>query len=381
MSIPADILRGDTAAGIKLRWWSRKLGVLLRANAMRMAWQRLRAAGVRAQRHVGPPEALILMYHRVADLPSDPQMLCVTPQHFAEHLVVVQERFKIIPLRELVRRLRAGESIGGTVAITFDDGYADNLYEAKPLLERNGAPATVFVASSYIGGNTEFWWDELERVLLCPQELRRPLHLDVDGRIYACDLGTDSIYDSAAFERNRNWHQARRDTPTRRHALYRTMHRLLCMLSSAEREHVLEQLRKWANLNRAGRATHLPLSEDETISLARGGLVEIGAHTATHPVLSMLPIAEQKDEIEVSKGRLERIVGQPIVSFAYPYGSLSDYQAQTMKAIADLGFESASSTFANVVMNGYDRFQLPRFTMRDWDGPRLRAQLQAWTHQ
>src|SRR4051812_17171357 len=104
MSMPAHILRADTAAGIKLRYWSRKLGVLLRANAISISFERLRARGVLPKRHSRPPEALILMYHRIADLQSDPQSLCVTPRHFAEHLAVIQERFKIIPLRELVQR-------------------------------------------------------------------------------------------------------------------------------------------------------------------------------------------------------------------------------------------------------------------------------------
>lgn len=380
MSLPIDILSGDTATRIKLRCWGRKLGVLMGANAMRMTSQRLSAFGVRVERHPAPPEALILMYHRVADLLSDPQLLCVTPQHFAEHLAIIRERFKIIPLREMVQRSRAGQLLGGTVAITFDDGYADNLHLAKPLLERYGAPATVFVASSYMGGNAEFWWDELERLLLHARELPRSLHIEAAGHSYVGDLGTDAVYAEAAYERDRKWHLHSRDTPTRRHALYRVLHRLMYVLTSAQREEVLQRLRHWAGLGHAGRSTHLPLSEEEAVSLTKGGLVDVGAHTATHPALSMMPIAEQKFEIEISKQRLEHVIGQPITSFAYPFGSLSDYQTQTMRVVADLGFESACSTFANVMTNGYDRFQLPRFTMRDWNGAQLRGQLRAWTH-
>ena len=107
--------------------------------------------------------------------------------------------------------------------------------------------------------------------------------------------------------------------------------------------------------------------------------MEIGAHTATHPVLSMIGIEEQKAEIEISKRRLEHVTGGPITSFAYPFGSLSDYQAQTIRAVAEMGFDCACSTFADVVTDAADRFQLPRFTIRDWSGAQLRERLDAWT--
>jgi peptidoglycan/xylan/chitin deacetylase (PgdA/CDA1 family) len=382
---PKDILRADTAAALKLRRWRKKLGILLRPNALGMAWRRSAAAKIhrrtRTPGSLARCDGVILMYHRVASPASDPQLLCVTPPRFAEHLAVIQERFRVIPLRELVRRSYAGESLRGIAAITFDDGYADNLHHARPVLERFGVPATVFVASGYVGGSAEFWWDELERLLLQPGTLVPALHLQVAGHHYTWDLNADARYETAAFERHRSWNVQQRITPTRRHALYRCLHTLLFMLTSAQREDVLDQLRTWANRERHGRPTHLPLTEDETVALAKDGLVEIGAHTVTHPVLSMLPIAEQKAEIAVSKARLQHIIGQPVASFAYPYGTLSDYKAETVKAVEQLGFECACSTFPNVVTSGRERFQLPRFTVRDWNGDELRRHLQAWTHR
>src|SRR2546429_6337719 len=81
------------------------------------------------------PRALILMYHSIAEVDSDPFALRVTPDCFAEHLEVLQKYCQPIPLSQLMRALRDGKIPNRAVVITFDDGYADNLRIAKPLLE------------------------------------------------------------------------------------------------------------------------------------------------------------------------------------------------------------------------------------------------------
>ena len=66
----------------------------------------------------------------------------------------------------LVAGLRGGGLTGREVAITFDDGYRDNLTSAKPILERAEAPATVFITMDRLGAAREFWWDELAHMCL-----------------------------------------------------------------------------------------------------------------------------------------------------------------------------------------------------------------------
>ena len=92
-------------------------------------------------------------------------------------------------LCHLVQNLREGKSQYRPLVVTFDDGYADNLYNAKPLLERYEIPATIFLTSGCIGQNREFWWDELDRMLLQPKTLPRALHLNIDGTTHDWDLG------------------------------------------------------------------------------------------------------------------------------------------------------------------------------------------------
>jgi len=122
-------------------------------------------------------EGLILGYHRVADVARDTYSLCVTPQHFAEQLQVLHKYTQPISLRQLAKGLLDGNLPKRSVVVTFDDGYADVVDYAAPLLERYQIPATVFVSTGYVG--REFWWDELERIVLSAAVLPDELSLDV----------------------------------------------------------------------------------------------------------------------------------------------------------------------------------------------------------
>src|SRR5215203_1242979 len=107
------------------------------------------------------PEALVLLYHRVTRLETDPQWLSVPPERFDEQVEMLVRNWHVLSLPRLLGTLHEGTLPKRSVVITFDDGYADNLFEAKPILERHGLPATVFVASGFVGRREEFFWDEL----------------------------------------------------------------------------------------------------------------------------------------------------------------------------------------------------------------------------
>jgi peptidoglycan/xylan/chitin deacetylase (PgdA/CDA1 family) len=370
-----------TKVDLKLRRWRKKLRVLLRPNALNMLSRRLAATTAhRLTRSASQVSSgcVILAYHRVTTLNADPQMLAVTPSNFSAQLTALHRHFNVISLTELTRRLIAGESLSGSVTLTFDDGYADNLLEAKPLLERYATPATIFIASNHIDISTEFWWDELERLLLQPGTLPRTLRIRVGDRDYSWDLGDDAHYSETHYENNRTWTVTKTDTVTRRHQLYHALHGLLGLLDIAQRERILDSLRAWAGKERNGRTSHRALTKAEAQVLASGGLIEIGAHTANHPVLSMLSAKAQEAEIRQSKQHLAQVLGKAVTSFAYPYGSLSDYGGDTVKLVKGMDFTCACSTFADVVRPSSDRFQLPRFMVRDWNGEEFTRRMQMW---
>ena len=319
-------------------------------------------------------KALILCYHRIAEPPSDPWHLAVTPRNFAEHLEVLRHHAHPIRLQQLSQSLLDGDLPDRSVVVTFDDGYADNLYNAKPLLERYDIPATVFVVTGYIGDEREFWWDELERLFLQPGALPERFSLNVNGSTYHWELDDAVDYSEEAFRRHRRWRPGKK-VRSSYHSLYDSLWKLLRPMTEGERQRVLHELWGWAGAEEIVRPSHRPLSLKEVIALSQGGLVEVGAHTATHPALRKLPEASQRDEISGSKVRLEEILNCPVPSFSYPYGNLSE---QTVGIVREAGFSCACSTQADVVRLSTERFQLPRLEVRDWNGEEFAGQLSRW---
>jgi peptidoglycan/xylan/chitin deacetylase (PgdA/CDA1 family) len=321
------------------------------------------------------PGAIILVYHRIAELPLDPQLLSVEPQRFAEQLEILKKYCSPLSLKKLHQALRDRELPRNAVAITFDDGYADNLAQAKPLLERYAIPATVFVTAGHVGCGREFWWDDLERIFFQPAVLPKTLCLDINGTTLQCDLGRATAYDAHAYQ---SWNVELAENPIPRHALYRSVCQLLRPLPEDIRRETLESLVAWAGVERGGRKSHLPITRAELAELDEGEIVEVGAHTLTHARLSSLPVAAQHEEIQGSKTALEEILRHPIETFAYPFGSRFDFNSETVAAVREAGFKLACANFPGMVWRQSDRFQLPRLLVRNWHGEVFERWLRGW---
>lgn len=305
-------------------------------SRLRKIWRRLKRTFVHQR------GAIILCYHRVADLPNSPRRLWVSPQRFAEQLEVLTCHFTPISLSELIARLRLGSVPDKAVVITFDDGYADNFWNAKPILERYGVPATIFVTTGFVGTKKEFYWDELERLLLRDDNLSE-ICLEINGKKHRWRLTTK-------IERLKAYHE---------------IHDALTPLLPSEREAILEQLRCRLSEQKEGRNTCCVMTVDELIKIAEDGLVEIGAHTVNHPDLSIIPPELQWQEITASKQQLEEWLNRPIRWFAYPYGRANTV---TKKLVRDAGFEAACAMSLGIVNKHTDPFGLPRFFVENWDG-------------
>jgi peptidoglycan/xylan/chitin deacetylase (PgdA/CDA1 family) len=321
---------------------------------------------------------LVLVYHRIAKAPSDPWSLAVTPEHFAEHLGALWQHAVPLRLQQLSLALAKGTTLPGrSVVVTFDDGYADNLHNAKPLLQRYEVPATIFLPSGFIGSEDGFWWDELDRLLLQPGRLPKHLRLQINGKTHRWQLAEAARYPRTEFRRHRRW-RAWEDAPTPRHSLYKSLWRLLQRAPDEERRRVLVELRRWAGVEEEGQSSQPLLSLEQAAALANEDLIEIGAHTVSHPSLASLSLESQRNEIVKSKARLQDIAGRPVTSFAYPYGKRSDYSVQTIALVREAGFTCACSNFPGRVTLSTDAFQLPRLQVEDWEGEEFAQQLVGW---
>jgi peptidoglycan/xylan/chitin deacetylase (PgdA/CDA1 family) len=309
-----------------------------------------------------PP--LILMYHRVAEDPLDPWRLCVSPANFAAHMEVIRRCYRPMPLRELVAHLRVGQCPRRAIVVTFDDGYRDNLEAALPRLQSAGVPATVFCTAGYLGQERPFWWDRLAELLLGPDELPRSLVLDAGGCRSEWALGEAVGYSSVARSADRR-RRGYEDPRSARLGFYEEVWTWLRARDEGDRSKALDRIAKWSGAKEGVCVQSVPLSHAQAKELAYSPLIEIGAHTVTHVALSPLPEWVQQREIADSKVQLEKMIGQPVVSFAYPFGN---FAPETVALVKAARFQSSCTTEPGAVRTSTDPYRLPRIAVGDWDG-------------
>lgn len=289
--------------------------------------------------------AVILAYHRVAQLDCDPQWLAVPPQLFNEQIDVLARRWQPISLADLARAIKCEKIPERAVAVTFDDGYADNWTQAAPILKRHNVPATIFVTTHGDAPDRELWWDELERLILAEVE--------------PCGDGQERFPGA--------WNVTLPAYTPRRQRYVET-HDVLRRQPAVSRWAVLEQLRQVAGLTCEPRASHRLMTRDEIASAADTGLIEIGAHTVTHPVLAMQAPEDQRWEMATSRSELAEIIGRPIESISYPYGGRLDYTPATVALARSIGFSCACANQPGLVTTESNLWAMPRVLVRDWDG-------------
>ncbi|MFL6289946.1 MAG: polysaccharide deacetylase family protein [Thermoanaerobaculia bacterium] len=249
------------------------------------------------------PRAVVLVYHRVAETRDDPYGQAVRPETFARHLEILAREHPIRPLRDLVSRRYED----GTLAITFDDGYVDNLTEALPIA--GNVPVTVFVTVDPMLDGGRFWWDEIAGI---EPGLRGKLHARLKG------------------------------------------------LPGRERRGCLATLACTDDSDR-GR----PMTLDELRDLASRPGVEIGAHTLSHPSLALLPAVEQERELAGARSRLEELLGRPVTLLAYPFGKPGDVSEETEDLARRAGYRAAFTTVPRRLVPSSPLFALPRLTVHE----------------
>jgi peptidoglycan/xylan/chitin deacetylase (PgdA/CDA1 family) len=151
-----------------------------------------------------------------------------------------------------------------------------------------------------------------------------------------------------------------------RRAAHAEAWRVLRTLTPARRDDAVERIAAACGV--AADDGCRPLSSNELRELDRHPSVEIGAHTASHPVLAELEHEEQRGEILGGKRDLERMLGHPVQLFSYPHGQTQDFTPETVELVRDSGFSLACSAVGGLVTGDSDVYRLPRVAIPDWDG-------------
>jgi peptidoglycan/xylan/chitin deacetylase (PgdA/CDA1 family) len=326
-----------TALSIPMRVIDKLAGNL--PAPLRTAWHGLRRLKNGILNSVDQP-VIVLLYHRVADLAADPEMLAVSPENFRAQLRFLKDNWRIVRFEEEWADLQEP-----AVAITFDDGYADNFLAALPILEEIGVPAAFFVSTCHLDSEREFWWHRLESLLL--QEAEFPSRFRLSDPRYG-----------------REWDTA---SSAQRRALYHRLNELMQKISAEQREDWLAQLANWAGPDGASEGIHRSMTMEELKGLAASPVATIGAHTVSHSALSALSEEEQRREIFVSKQELEKITGREINIFSYPFGNKRHYNRTSVRLCREAGFRKAASNFPGQAHRWTNPFQLPRQLVRNWD--------------
>lgn len=244
--------------------------------------------------------------------------------------------FNVLPLDQAAQQLRYGRLPERACCITFDDGYADNLHVAVPILKKHGLTATFFIATGFLDGG-RMWNDTVvEAVRHC-----RSPRLDLGG----LDLGVFEL-----------------STPKSRSAAIESLLGQIKYRPIDERIRLTEAVAAAAEVEPD---RHLMMSSDE-VRLMRDAGMHIGAHTLTHPILAKLPPDEARREMRESQSFLQDLLRERIGLFAYPNGKPgTDYLPEHALMAQELGFDAAVSTAWGAAEANTDPFQIPRFT--PWD--------------
>jgi peptidoglycan/xylan/chitin deacetylase (PgdA/CDA1 family) len=290
----------------------------------------------------GPKGRLsILIFHRVLPEPDPLFPNVPSAAEFESRMRWIRAWFNVMPLGVAIARLYAGTIPARALAITFDDGYADNEAFAAPILKRLGLTATFFIASGFLSGGCMFNDRVIESVRACSAQ-----------RLDLSSIGLGAyLLDSVE---------------TRRLAIS-------SLLTSIKHHEYVERQSMADEIASKAGATSVPqlmMSPDQVRSLRAQGM-DIGGHTVMHPILTRLSSQAAFEEIRRGKAELEQILRAPVELFAYPNGIPNqDYTAEHARMVRECGFNAAVSTAWGAATSRTDRFQLPRFT--PWDRTKLR---------
>lgn len=263
----------------------------------------------------------IVMYHAVVKDPLDVKDWCfIDSRLFREQIAYLKKHFEIIPLSKAIEQCRNGKITYPTAAITFDDGFQNNYDIAFPILRNAGVPATVFLTTGFTDTDDTIWFCRLNNALAKTQKLSlkwKGQQFNLNGSMRKSEISV-------------------------------TLQNKLKQFSHLN---LLKELRQL--ILELGEDPDSPVPVDSPFRMLSynaikemidSGLIEFGAHTHSHAILSLLSLQERREQVESSLEAVQKLTGCPCDLFAYPNGQAQDYDVETIMLLNELGVRYAVTT-------------------------------------
>jgi len=306
------------------------LARLVQTTAYRLGWPALSAARRRGTLQVFYGHHVLGAGNGRADLTAD---------ELYERLVYLRRTRELVSLPEAVQWLRSPTS-DRLAAVTFDDGYRDNLTNLLPVLQATSTPATIFVSTEPIVDGGHLWFDQVRAALW---DDATELHLPwLSESVHAGPSKADRVVA----------HLYRCDPARRRRCLAEALAQLPSIEATPE--------------------SHCEvLTPSQIQELAAEPLVTIGAHTHSHTRLGTCsePVAE--GEIRTNIAELRRLTGAEAVLFAYPRGRDGDCGDRDQQLLERMGIEAAFTTQHGAIRPGDNPLALGRLPLGAGELPRF----------
>lgn len=274
---------------------------------------------------------LVLGYHNIESTwfwPNRPGTGIAT---FARQMRVLHRIANVVPLEDALDALAAGHPLPPrAVALTFDDGYRDNLELAAPVLRGYGMPATIYLVPGFLAGEQHAWWERLGWAVR--QARGRRLRLAGHELL----LGDDGNV-----------------------AALRAVEALVKRMTHDERMNAVEQLVEDLRPRGEYRADELFLDWDDARGLAPAGMT-VGSHTLAHAILGRETAADQRVDLRESRRLLQRELGAEVATLAYPNGTRADYDDATFAAAREAGYSHALTAWGGAVPAGASPYEITR---------------------
>jgi hypothetical protein len=261
---------------------------------------------------------IILMYHGVIRTPLKVYNWCFVDElSFRSQMKYIKSYFEVIPLSRAAERLRSGKIDGPIVAITFDDGLQNNYDVAFPILRESGLPATIFLTTGLVNTNDTLWYCRLNLAL---SETNKSSFV-WNGCSFDCSLpGSKTKAASMIVD---------------------TLKKLPHPKLLAEIRKIILDLGCDPDSPIEVDSPYRMLSQEAIKEMTASGLIEFGAHTHSHAILSLLSPEECCDEIKRSITAVHEMTGRPCVLFAYPNGRSQDYNTESIRILEASGVQSS----------------------------------------